>query len=61
MALSQSKEGNFRLTYDTYPNGVAKLVIDKYRFKKDEYEIEFSKMEKSRMSEFIGIVGREEE
>ena len=38
----QSKEGNFRLTYDTYPNGVAKLVIDKYRFKKDEYEIEFS-------------------
>jgi len=28
------------LVYDTYPDGVAKLIIDKYRFRKEEYEIE---------------------
>jgi hypothetical protein len=31
---------NFHLIYDTYPNGVARIIIDKYRAKMDEYEIE---------------------
>ena len=31
---------DFNLVYDTYPDGVAKLIIDKYRFRKEEYEIE---------------------
>jgi hypothetical protein len=31
---------DFHLIYDTYPNGVAKLIIDKYRMIRGEYEIE---------------------
>lgn len=31
---------DFNLVYDTYQDGVAKLIIDKYRFRKEEYEIE---------------------
>ena len=31
---------DFNLVYDTYPDGVAKLIVDKYRFRKEEYEIE---------------------
>lgn len=30
----------FYLTYDTYPNGIARLIVDKYRMLIDEYEIE---------------------
>jgi hypothetical protein len=32
---------DFHLIYDTYPNGVARLIVDRYRMRKDEYEIEF--------------------
>lgn len=31
---------DFNLVYDTYPDGVAKLIVDKYHFRKEEYEIE---------------------
>lgn len=31
---------DFHLIYDTYPNGVAKQIIDKYRMRRGEYEIE---------------------
>lgn len=30
----------FYLIYDTYPNGVARTIIDKYRSRRNEYEIE---------------------
>jgi len=33
---------DFHLIYDTYPNGIARLIIDKYRMRKNEYEIEFN-------------------
>jgi len=32
---------DFHLIYDTYPNGVARFIIDKYRLMRAEYEIEF--------------------
>jgi hypothetical protein len=32
---------DFHLIYDTYPNGVARFIIDKYRMIRSEYEIEF--------------------
>ncbi|MDZ7741662.1 MAG: hypothetical protein U5Q03_07910 [Bacteroidota bacterium] len=32
---------DFHLIYDTYPNGVARIIVDRYRMRKDEYEIEF--------------------
>ena len=32
---------DFHLIYDTYPNGVARFIIDKYRMMRSEYEIEF--------------------
>ena len=32
---------NFHLIYDTYPNGVARFIVDRYRARMDEYEIEF--------------------
>ncbi len=38
-------EGNmqdFYLVYDTYPDGVAKLIKDRHRMRKDEYEIELN-------------------
>lgn len=31
---------DFHLIYDTYPNGVARIIIDKYRARMGEYEIE---------------------
>jgi hypothetical protein len=31
---------DFHLIYDTYPNGVARFMIDKYRMMRAEYEIE---------------------
>jgi len=31
---------DFHIIYDTYPNGVARFVIDRYRARKSEYEIE---------------------
>lgn len=33
---------DFQLVYDTYTNGVARLIFDKYRMRKNEYEIEFN-------------------
>ncbi|MBP6978604.1 MAG: hypothetical protein KBB71_09845 [Lentimicrobiaceae bacterium] len=33
---------DFHLIYDTYPNGVARLIIDRYRMKRNEYEMEFN-------------------
>jgi len=36
-----SKFSDFHLVYDTYPNGIAKRIVDKYRMKRNEYEIEF--------------------
>jgi hypothetical protein len=32
---------DFHLVYDTYPNGVARFIIDRYRMRLNEYEIEF--------------------
>lgn len=32
---------DFYLIYDTYPNGIARLILDKYRMRRNEYEIEF--------------------
>lgn len=32
---------DFHLIYDTYPNGVARFIIDKYRMMRSEYELEF--------------------
>ncbi len=31
---------DFHLIYDTYPNGVARFIIDRYRARMSEYEIE---------------------
>jgi len=36
-----SKFSDFHLVYDTYPNGIARRIVDKYRMKRNEYEIEF--------------------
>lgn len=33
---------DFHLIYDTYPNGVARLIIDRYRMRRNEYEMEFN-------------------
>jgi hypothetical protein len=33
---------DFHLIYDTYPNGVARLIIDKFRMMRSEYEFEFN-------------------
>ena len=41
IALINNSEEDFHLIYDTYPNGVARLIIDRYRTRNDEYEIEF--------------------
>jgi len=36
-----SKFSDFHLIYDTYPNGIARQIVDKYRLRSEEYEIEF--------------------
>jgi len=36
-----SKFSDFHLVYDTYPNGIAKRIVDKYKMRRNEYEIEF--------------------
>lgn len=33
---------DFHLVYDTYPDGVAKLIEDRHRLRRDEYKIELS-------------------
>lgn len=35
------KSNDFHLVYDTYPNGMVKKIVDKYRFSLEEYVIEF--------------------
>ncbi|HOM41388.1 MAG TPA: hypothetical protein PK064_10785, partial [Bacteroidales bacterium] len=37
---SNNSQEDFHLIYDTYPNGVARFIIDRYRARRDEYEIE---------------------
>jgi hypothetical protein len=32
---------DFHLVYDTYPNGIVRQVLDKYRMRMSEYDIEF--------------------
>lgn len=39
-SIIESEINQFHLIYDTYPNGVAKLVVDRYRFSTEEYEVE---------------------
>jgi len=36
-----SKFSDFHLIYDTYPNGIARQIVDKYRLRSEEYKIEF--------------------
>jgi len=36
-----SKFSDFHLIYDTYPNGIARQIVDKYRMRSEEYEIEY--------------------
>lgn len=36
-----SELSDFHLFYDTYPNGIARKVIDRYKMTMNEYEIEF--------------------
>jgi len=36
-----SKFSDFHLIYDTYPNGIARVIVDRYRMRRNEYEIEF--------------------
>lgn len=36
-----SELSDFHLVYDTYPNGIVRQVLDKYRMRMNEYEIEF--------------------
>ena len=31
---------DFHLVYDTYPDGIARLIVDRYRNRREEYEIE---------------------
>src|SRR5690554_3204123 len=38
--IIKGKTQDFHLVYDTYPDGVAKLIEDKHRMRRDEYEIE---------------------
>ena len=38
--VMQGNSQDFHLVYDTYSDGVARLIIDRYRMRKDEYEIE---------------------
>lgn len=40
-AIIGSRFSDFHLIYDTYPNGIAKRIVDKHRMKRNEYEIEF--------------------
>jgi antitoxin component YwqK of YwqJK toxin-antitoxin module len=40
-SLSNSDLNDFHLIYDTYPNGVAKMIADKYRMRVDESVIYF--------------------
>ncbi len=39
--MQQNDVEDFHLIYDTYSNGVARLIVDKYRMRKNEYEMEF--------------------
>ena len=41
-SMKQTDIEDFYLIYDTYPNGVAKLIVDKYRMRRNEYVIEIT-------------------
>jgi hypothetical protein len=37
--IQKSGMQDFHLIYDTYPNGVARIIVDRYRTRRNEYEI----------------------
>ncbi len=39
--IQMSHMQDFHLIYDTYPNGVARFIVDRYRMRRAEYEMEF--------------------